>query len=629
MLTAGGGMCSACCALVTRTVCFVCGKLRRVNYRNEAGQPVCPLCTQAGRRRNRLDQLVDEITTVVQGADSSVTDAVVRAAVDQVAPKVPDRMLLRDLLEQASNLKRPAARRLLVARVLAGLRDRGSILPAATCEDCAGPAEPLVTYGQMVRCRSCARRCPGCGAARKAPEGRLCRACAGGRKRADCTGCQRTERVLDASGRCRFCRERAARRCSRCDSTGGRTWFEEAWICHRCALTSEVGALFGLTESVSPALASLRQAVIGAGNPDASRRWLANSSGGRLFRTLIASGVPLTHQVLDDAGADRSIEHLRHLLVAAGALPDHERVVDRFEVFATRILEESLLDPRDRKVTRSWLRWAVVARLRQRTATGNPIAASAANARVSLRAVTTLLETWHRQGRNLGTATQADLDAWFCGPGALRWRARPFLVWARQRGHLPRHVSIPSVPKQGAATVGNHVQRWELARRLVTDDTIPDDIRVAGALIVLYGQPLVRIVGLTDSALHRGGDGTIVVELEGHPVPVHEPFATLMERLPCPRTDGISDQFPGPWLFPGRQAHRHVGAPALARRLRELGIEPRHMRNTARAQLAAQIPAGLLAEIIGISANTATQWASRSSGNWTSYAADRVASDHG
>jgi hypothetical protein len=46
------------------------------------------------------------------------------------------------------------------------------------------------------------------------------------------------------------------------------------------------------------------------------------------------------------------------------------------------------------------------------------------------------------------------------------------------------------------------------------------------------------------------------------------------------------------------------------------------MRNAARAQLAAEIPAAMLGEIIGVSATTTTRWAAFSAGNWTAYAAD-------
>jgi hypothetical protein len=68
----------------------------------------------------------------------------------------------------------------------------------------------------------------------------------------------------------------------------------------------------------------------------------------------------------------------------------------------------------------------------------------------------------------------------------------------------------------------------------------------------------------------------------------------------------VSDQPGTPWLFPGRHAGRLAGPVVLGERLRAIGIEPIRMRNTARAQLAAEIPPALLSELIGVNATTAT-----------------------
>ncbi len=43
------------------------------------------------------------------------------------------------------------------------------------------------------------------------------------------------------------------------------------------------------------------------------------------------------------------------------------------------------------------------------------------------------------------------------------------------------------------------------------------------------------------------------------------------------------------------------------------------MRNTARAQLAAEIPPAMLGELIGVGATTASRWASIANGNWLAY----------
>jgi hypothetical protein len=87
------------------------------------------------------------------------------------------------------------------------------------------------------------------------------------------------------------------------------------------------------------------------------------------------------------------------------------------------------------------------------------------------------------------------------------------------------------------------------------------------------------------------------------------------------RSDGVSDQLGSRWLFPGRHTGRAINALNLANRMRAMGIEPQGVRNTARAQLAASIPAAMLGEILGISPTTATRWTAIASGNWASYAA--------
>jgi hypothetical protein len=78
-------------------------------------------------------------------------------------------------------------------------------------------------------------------------------------------------------------------------------------------------------------------------------------------------------------------------------------------------------------------------------------------------------------------------------------------------------------------------------------------------------------------------------------------------------------------LFPGRRRGQHLGAEALARRIRQHGIEPRQSRNRALAAWAAELPAPVLADILGLHVTTAEQWAQRARRDWTSYIAERAA----
>jgi hypothetical protein len=366
-------------------------------------------------------------------------------------------------------------------------------------------------------------------------------------------------------------------------------------------------------------LIPVRAAIAAADNPAIVRRWLRASTAGQVLARLATGGIPLSHDALDQAGADRSIESLRALLVAVGALPDEDRSLGRLERFFDHYLASRVVDPLHRKTVRAWLRWQVLPRLRKRTAAGKPVAHSANNARRNLSSVAQLLDQLARDGRNLHSAVQADIDNWFAQPGAACWLARSFLAWARQRRHLDRQIQLPSPPKDRPNVIDD-TGRWDTARRLVSDSTIPVDDRVAAALVVLYGQPLSRIARLTTSDIRTGSDGAVKLNLDGRHMPLHEPFATLIRRLPLRRTNGVNDQIESPWLFPGRHAGKHIGPVVLGQHLAAHGIQPRNMRNSARAQLVSEIPPAVLGQLIAISPTTASRWATLTNSNWNAYA---------
>ncbi|MQA92860.1 MAG: hypothetical protein GEU90_21995 [Gemmatimonas sp.] len=104
-----------------------------------------------------------------------------------------------------------------------------------------------------------------------------------------------------------------------------------------------------------------------------------------------------------------------------------------------------------------------------------------------------------------------------------------------------------------------------------------------------------------------------------------EPLGALVRELPWRRQVGISGQAkPSEWLFPGRQAGRHQHPSHVQRRLARIGIVCRANRNAALAQLAAEVPASVLADMLGVHVTTAIKWVERVSGNWMTYVASKV-----
>ena len=114
------------------------------------------------------------------------------------------------------------------------------------------------------------------------------------------------------------------------------------------------------------------------------------------------------------------------------------------------------------------------------------------------------------------------------------------------------------------------------------------------------------------------------LRLGREPVVLPEPLDALVLQLAATRHGhaAIGDQGTSPWLFPGGQPGRPISAYQLAERLRQLGIRSGQSRSAALFQLATDLPAAILARMLGIHITVAVAWQRASAGDWAAYAAD-------
>ena len=233
-----------------------------------------------------------------------------------------------------------------------------------------------------------------------------------------------------------------------------------------------------------------------------------------------------------------------------------------------------------------------------------------------------ILITWLRDhGTSLASCTQRDIDDWLAaGPGTC-FHARTFVTWASSRGHAG-DVEIPRPARSETLAQLEEDRRWELVRSLLHDDARAIEDRVAGLLVLLYGQPLARIARLTRDQVTDSPDGvtlllgTMPVELPG---PLDEP------RPPAPRPPPRTrrrrpHQRPSVALSRRSTAHP-ISTAQLKVRLAAVGIHGRSGRNTALMDLAVKLPPVALARMLGIHISTAGTWAERAGGSHAAYAA--------
>jgi hypothetical protein len=146
--------------------------------------------------------------------------------------------------------------------------------------------------------------------------------------------------------------------------------------------------------------------------------------------------------------------------------------------------------------------------------------------------------------------------------------------------------------------------------------------------VSLYAQPVNRIAQLTRAHLHLR-DGQVHLRLGRDQVHLPEPLGGLLASLPVHPPVGMAGHLTPPappaaeWLLPGRQPDRPIHPQQLRARLGTLGLRARPTRTAALLQLAAEVPAKVLADLLGISPKTAVGWVTAAGGNWSGYAAAR------
>ncbi|WP_441248162.1 hypothetical protein [Kitasatospora sp. McL0602] len=392
--------------------------------------------------------------------------------------------------------------------------------------------------------------------------------------------------------------------------------------CARCLINRRLNELLGPpSDALHPGLEVLRHNIATTEHPITARRWLNKPSVSPVLSDLAAGRRALTHEALDELPDSPPLAHLRQVLVGVGALPERDEYMVRLERFLTGLLA-SQQDPEQRKVLHQYAIWHLVRRLRQRN-NGRPLTPQQfISARQRTHAAVAFLNWLTAHHLILETFQQADLDRWLTDDSATyRQTAGHFIRWARTNKLTTVHV--PAVRWNGPTQPLNDENRWNVARRLLHDDTLKPEDRLAGLLLVLYAQGPSAIHRLTTKDVEVGAQ-EVRLHLGNAPVQLPEPVAELARTVAANRKGHatIGALAPSPWLFPGGQPGRPISTTQLTQRLNKLGIRPNQARSTALFQLATEIPAAILARTLGIHTDVAVAWQRLSAGDWTTYAAD-------
>ena len=609
-----------------RRPCARCGALARVAYRVE-GEPLCQTCgprklytcTSCGRENQRAHALTGQ---------------------GPVCPRCYHRGREHECVE--------CGRRTVEARV--ANRDAGTwicnrcwVPPTTNCSEC-GRVRPCARGNASGRpicgtCRDRRRRPRTCAMCQRTvaiqttlPLGAVCGPCYRQLRRspAPCANCDEARPLVGLS-------ENGLRLCGPC-SGDGRNWTCDtcgrvdlllaAAQCMACSVKRRVRELLtGPDGQIATQLDGVARFLL-TDRPFEQTHHLFNGAAWvQLLGELVATGRPITHEILDDVPQGDHVRHLRSILVHTGALDERTEGLESLQPWLNSFLAG--LSPKIAQLLRPYASWSVLPRARHRAARLGITTSAAMYARQRIETAAHFLTWLDDNGRTLADATQHDVNTWIGRGASTRRRVRDFLRWAHARGRST-DLHVHWLGREG---LPEHIlgddERWTLLRRCLRDDTLALRLRVAGALVLLYGQIPSRIVELTVDSVTTTETNTYLV-LRDQPVLLPPPLGSLTLDLAARSTHEQSTasrtRTPA-WLFPGARPGSHFYAGRLSTALnKNVGIFVRPARGAALSALAADLPAPVLADLLGLSIASATRWGALAARDNAEYVAARIES---
>ena len=496
--------------------------------------------------------------------------------------------------------------------------------PVGLSPRCTQRGRRRATSTRTDPCARCGRNIPRLAA--RWPEGRLCFTCyfAAIHSHGTCPGCRR-QRLLpgppdpEGTALCGSCAGIPDDfTCARCGVEAGH---HRGSLCARCVLRDDLHKLLGGAPT-DPALIGLVDALCASDRPESIIVWKRSPKVQRLLRGLGNATIPLTHEGLDGVPG-KPTEHLRALLQHHGHLPSRDAYLPRFERWIDDKLEG--LPDEVRQPVKHFATWHHLRRIRAKAAAGAPTRGPVHSAKQEITETIKFLEWLHENyQRTAASCTQIDVDEWLTTGPTTRNAIRTFFVVAKNT-RVNTEVAVPHRARKTSPSLTQD-QRFAWVHELLTGSSESLPYRVAGLLLLLYAQPLVRVVTLQLDAIDDHPDG-MSIKLGQRATDAPEPFAQLLRdhiaNRPNLRTGAGNNN---PWLFPSTLAGRHLHPNTVMERLRDLGVNLLGARNRAIGELVLECPPSIVADALGYSPRVASYHADKAAEPWARYAGRSVGS---
>lgn len=196
---------------------------------------------------------------------------------------------------------------------------------------------------------------------------------------------------------------------------------------------------------------------------------------------------------------------IREVLVNAGVLPVRNEHMERLTPWLEHLLQDKPAD--HARLVRPFAHWFVLRSARRAAGSRTYGRGSADFARAQVLVALDLLSWLDHRDQALRDLTQADLDQWLTEGTTTRRTVRYFLQWACAC-HFADDATVPLPPRSEPVRLlgeNDHIRQLD---RCLGDNSMPLDLRVGGALVLLFGLLASRVMQLTRKDVIDDGEVT-------------------------------------------------------------------------------------------------------------------------
>ncbi|WP_292681120.1 hypothetical protein [Microbacterium sp. SCN 69-37] len=359
-------------------------------------------------------------------------------------------------------------------------------------------------------------------------------------------------------------------------------------------------------------LQALITALVDAERPESLITYTRGAKARDLLTRIGSRELDLTHAAFDALPSSTAAEHLRALLTHHGVLPN--RGSDPVAAFKTWLAGRlsTLPDDGTRSSIEQFATWRHLRRIREREHDDSRNLTTVTHAAKQEITEAGKFLTWLRDAHDVGPngIQQAHVDEYLSTGTTTRRHIRNYLHWL-DPSPTRRFRKIDAPHRVANSTpIVTQEQRLQMVRNCLELDQVVLSTRIAGLILLLWAQPLNRIVMLRRRDLSPRVDGLYLT------------FGTVPSIVPPELADTFGDYFAHPsnqqtgntgtdWLFPGTRAGRHLHENTLGERLKVLGIDAQRARNATLQDLVRQVDARSLIDLLGYSGTIITLHAAR------------------